>query len=291
MTDDHQTPVRIIVKKKKGHGGHHGGAWKVAYADFVTAMMALFIVLWIVGQSEAVKQAVSAYFKDPGVFESGRGGGILQGTSGSTPTPTVNVVSDIDKLKVEAKKLEEAIAANPEFSKFKDMVQITVTKEGLRIELLENSDGLFFDVGSAKVKPETVKLLKLVAKEVGQLKNKIIIEGYTDARPYVTPNYSNWELSTDRANTARKILEESGAGKDQIIQVRGFADRNLKHPDKPLDYANRRVSILVASASMKLGEEITPQPPAAAPQKENVVPQKEQVVPQNPPAAAEPGKK
>ena len=291
MIDDHQTPVRIIVKKKKGHGGHHGGAWKVAYADFVTAMMALFIVLWIVGQSEAVKQAVSAYFKDPGVFSSGRGGGILQGTSGSTPTPTVNVVSDIDRLKAEAKKLEEAIAANPEFSKFKDMVQITVTKEGLRIELLENSDGLFFDVGSARVKPETVKLLKLVAKEVGQLKNKVIIEGYTDARPYVTPNYSNWELSTDRANTARKILEESGAGKDQIIQVRGFADRNLKHPDKPLDYANRRVSILVASASMKLGEEITPQPPATAPQKENVVPQKEQVVPQNPPAAAEPGKK
>lgn len=280
MGDDHQTPVRIIVKKKRGHAGHHGGAWKVAYADFVTAMMALFIVLWIVGQSASVKQAVAAYFKDPGVFESGRGGGLLQGSSGAAPAPTVNVASEIEKLKVEAKKLEEAIAANPDFNKFKDMIQITVTKEGMRIELLENSTGLFFDVGSAKVKPETVQLLKLIAKEAGQLKNNIVIEGYTDARPYVNPNYSNWELSTDRANTARKILEENGVGKNQIVQVRGFADRNLKHPDKPLDYTNRRVSILVASTPQQAGEAVTPQAPSVAPKTEPVAPQNPSVVPE-----------
>lgn len=280
MGDDHQTPVRIIVKKKRGHAGHHGGAWKVAYADFVTAMMALFIVLWIVGQSAAVKQAVAAYFKDPGVFESGRGGGLLQGSSGAAPAPTVNVASEIEKLKVEAKKLEDAIAANPDFNKFKDMIQITVTKEGMRIELLENSTGLFFDVGSAKVKPETVQLLKLIAKETGQLKNNIVIEGYTDARPYVNPNYTNWELSTDRANTARKILEENGVGKNQIVQVRGFADRNLKHPDKPLDYTNRRVSILVASTPQQAGETVTPQAPSVAPKTEPVAPQNPSVVPE-----------
>lgn len=280
MGDDHQTPVRIIVKKKRGHAGHHGGAWKVAYADFVTAMMALFIVLWIVGQSASVKQAVAAYFKDPGVFESGRGGGLLQGSSGAAPAPTVNVASEIEKLKVEAKKLEEAIAANPDFNKFKDMIQITVTKEGMRIELLENSTGLFFDVGSAKVKPETVQLLKLIAKETGQLKNNIVIEGYTDARPYVNPNYTNWELSTDRANTARKILEENGVGKNQIVQVRGFADRNLKHPDKPLDYTNRRVSILVASTPQQAGEAVTPQAPSVAPKTEPVAPQNPSVVPE-----------
>lgn len=280
MGDDHQTPVRIIVKKKRGHAGHHGGAWKVAYADFVTAMMALFIVLWIVGQSAAVKQAVAAYFKDPGVFESGRGGGLLQGSSGAAPAPTVNVASEIEKLKVEAKKLEEAISANPDFNKFKDMIQITVTKEGMRIELLENSTGLFFDVGSAKVKPETVQLLKLIAKETGQLKNNIVIEGYTDARPYVNPNYTNWELSTDRANTARKILEENGVGKNQIVQVRGFADRNLKHPDKPLDYTNRRVSILVASTPQQAGEAVTPQAPSVAPKTESVAPQNPSVVPE-----------
>ncbi len=270
--DDHQTPVRIIVKKKRGHGGHHGGAWKVAYADFVTAMMALFIVLWIVGQSEAVKQAVAAYFKDPGVFESGRGGSVLQGSTGSAPDPTTDISSEIEKLKVEARKLEIEIRSNPEFDKFKDKIEIAVTKEGLRIELLENSNGLFFDVGSAKLKPETVKLLKLIAVEVGTLKNKIMIEGYTDARPYVSPDYTNWELSTDRANTARRILEQNGVGKDQIVQVRGFADRNLKHPDKPLDFGNRRVSILVATTQPKPSDAITPTTPPVAPQKESVAP-------------------
>jgi len=277
--DDHQTPVRIIVKKKRGHGGHHGGAWKVAYADFVTAMMALFIVLWIVGQSEAVKQAVSAYFKDPGVFESGRGGSVLQGSTGSAPNPTTDVSSEIERLKVEAKKLEAEIRSNPEFEKFIDKIEITVTREGLRIELLENSTGLFFDVGSAKLKPETVKLLKLVAIEVGHLKNKVMIEGYTDARPYVNPDYTNWELSADRANAARRILEQNGVGKGQIVQVRGFADRNLKHPEKPLDFGNRRVSILVATTEPKPSDTITPAAPAVTPQKQTVAPASPEVAP------------
>ncbi len=277
--DDHQTPVRIIVKKKRGHGGHHGGAWKVAYADFVTAMMALFIVLWIVGQSDAVKQAVSAYFKDPGVFESGRGGSVLQGSTGSAPNPTTDVSSEIERLKVEAKKLEAEIRSNPEFEKFIDRIEITVTREGLRIELLENSTGLFFDVGSAKLKPETVKLLKLVAIEVGHLKNKVMIEGYTDARPYVNPDYTNWELSADRANAARRILEQNGVGKGQIVQVRGFADRNLKHPEKPLDFGNRRVSILVATTEPKPSDTITPAAPAVTPQKQTVAPASPEVAP------------
>lgn len=273
--DDHQTPIRVVIKKKRGHGGHHGGAWKVAYADFVTAMMALFIVLWIVGQSASVKQAISAYFKDPGVFESGRGGSILHGSQGSAPCPTSSISAEIEKLKAEAKKLEEAIKANSDLEKFKDKIEITVSKEGLRIELLENSSGLFFDVGSSKPKPDTVKLLKLVGKEVGQLNNKVVIEGYTDARPYVNPDYTNWELSSDRANMARRILEQNGIGKDQISQVRGFADRNLKHPDKPLDFANRRVSILVATDI----KEKASLPPAALPQKESVKPEAPSALP------------
>ena len=268
--DDHQTPVRIIVKKKKGHGGHHGGAWKVAYADFVTAMMALFIVLWIVGQSSSTKQAISMYFKDPGVFESGQGGGILQGSSGSAPSPTSNAAIEMEKLKAEAKKIEEVIAATPEFDKFKDKIQITVAKEGLRIELVENSTGLFFDVGSAQMKPETIKLLKLVAQEIGRLNNRIMIEGYTDARPYVGKDYSNWELSADRANTARRVLEANGVRQDQVLQVRGFADRDLKHPDQPMDAANRRVSILVAATPEKIAQDITPPKPQAAPENPSV---------------------
>jgi chemotaxis protein MotB len=255
----------------------------VAYADFVTAMMALFIVLWIVGQSNAVKQSISSYFKDPGVFDSGQGGGVLDGSSGSAPSPTSNAAIEMEKLKAEAKKIENAIASTPELDKFKDKIQITVAKEGLRIELVENSTGLFFDVGSAQIKPETVKLLKLVAQEVGRLNNNIMIEGYTDARPYVGKDYSNWELSSDRANTARRILEENGIRQDQVLEVRGFADRNLKHPDQPMDAANRRVSILVAATPEKIAQDVAPPKPQAAPENPSVVPP---VVPQNPPINA-----
>lgn len=252
MDEEHKSPVRIVVKKKKDHGGHHGGAWKVAYADFVTAMMALFIVLWIVGQSNAVKNAIAAYFKDPTVFTHGGGGaGLLpDGAPKQEPSPTAVAPSEMETLKAEGKKIEAVISATPAFSKFKDKVQVTLTKDGLRVELVENATGLFFDVGSAQVKAETIQLLTMVAQEIGKLPNKVIIEGYTDARPYTGTGYSNWELSTERANTARKILEEKGLKKDQIIEVRGFADRNLKHPDKPMDASNRRVSILVATSQV-----------------------------------------
>ena len=249
MEEDHNTPVRIIKKKARGHGGAHGGAWKVAYADFVTAMMALFIVLWIVGQSEAVKKAIEAYFKDPGVFNSSRSGGILEGEHSTAatppPVPLDKLTEEMNKLKAEAGNLEKAISEIPDFSKFKDKVHVTVTAEGLRIDLVEDSEGLFFDIGKATVKPETVKLLKLIASHVAPLGNGVVVEGYTDARPYASVGYSNWNLSTDRANSARMVLEANGLGPHQILQVRGFADRNLRTPEKPLDFSNRRVSILV----------------------------------------------
>lgn len=251
MDDEQNTPI-IIVKKKKGHGGSHGGAWKVAYADFVTAMMALFIVLWIVGQSKSVKHSISAYFKDPGVFTSGRSGGILPEEQKALPLPPSPIVVDtraveLELLKSEAEKITRTITQTPEFNKFKDKISVTVTDEGMRIDLVEESEGLFFDIGKANIKPETVKLLQvLAATHLAKLKNGIIVEGYTDARSYVSSSgYTNWELSTERANSARKVLEESGLRKDQILEVRGFADRKLKLPDKPLDFSNRRVSILL----------------------------------------------
>jgi len=249
VEEDHNTPIRIIKKKARGHGGSHGGAWKVAYADFVTAMMALFIVLWIVGQSEAVKKAIEAYFKDPGVFNSSRSGGILEGEQKTAvmppPVPLDKFTEEMNKLKAEAGSLEKAIADIPDFSKFKDKVVVTVTAEGLRIDLVEASEGLFFDIGKATVKPETVKLLKLIAGHLAPLENGVVVEGYTDARPYASAGYSNWNLSADRANSARMVLEGNGLRPHQILQVRGFADRNLRTPDKPFDFSNRRVSILV----------------------------------------------
>jgi len=254
MDEEHNNPVRIVVKKSRAHGGGHGGAWKVAYADFVTAMMALFIVLWILGQSADVKDAIAAYFKDPGAFTSTSSGGVLQGSPkpllfappvASPPAPDKHA-GDLERLKAEAKSIQEKIASVPDFSKFKEKIEVMVTSEGLRIDLVEVSEGLFFDIGKAKLKPEAVRLLKLVASHLAALPNKIVVEGYTDARPYVSSGYSNWDLSVDRANSARGVLEQSGLAKDQIREVRGFADRKLRLPERPLDYANRRVSILVA---------------------------------------------
>jgi chemotaxis protein MotB len=259
MTENGNDPsVRIVVKKKKGHDGHHGGAWKVAYADFVTAMMALFIVLWIVGQNKQVKQAVAGYFNDPGAFseKSPSGGGILPGSNQPEVIPQKvekqptagESAKEIEKLRVEGRKIEGIISAAPVFEKFKDRIQVIVSDEGLRIELIENSIGLFFDVGSANLKSETVSLLKLVATELGKLPNLVIIEGYTDARAFGAEGYTNWELSTDRANKARKILEDSGLWKGQVVEVRGFADRKLNIPQDPLDASNRRVSIFLLPA-------------------------------------------
>ena len=266
MEEDHNAPVRIIKKKGRGHGGHHGGAWKVAYADFVTAMMALFIVLWIVGQSKSVKEAISAYFKDPGVFTSGRYGGVLEGEKKTAPTtppvPLDKVAAEMEKLKAEASIIEKAISKEPDFSQFKDKIQVTVTEEGLRIDLVEASEGLFFDIGKATIKPQTVQLLKVIAANLSRMTNNIAIEGYTDARPYASSGYSNWNLSTDRANSARMILEENGLQKNQISEVRGFADRKLRVPEKPLDFSNRRVSILMMPAVVKTGPSLTPPPTA-----------------------------
>jgi chemotaxis protein MotB len=251
--DAHSNNIRIVIKKKRHAAVHHGGAWKVAYADFVTAMMALFIVLWIVGASSQVKGAVSLYFSNPDFFKGGAG--ILKDSTKSSAIPdmmpkpiTVQsdlIKSEVSKLKEEGKKIEGIISSEPNLTKFKDKIKISVTNEGMKIELIENAEGLFFNVGSAKLKEETITILKLIAGEIGKLPNKIIIEGHTDSRPYDTPGYSNWELSADRANATRKILEENGLQSNQIAEVRGFADKFLKHPDKPLDYSNRRVNILL----------------------------------------------
>ncbi len=218
-------------------------------------MMALFIVLWIVGQSKDVKEAIAAYFKDPGAFTTTRSRGVLQGGPkpllfsppvASPPAPGKRP-DDLERLKAEARAIQERIAAVPDFNKFREKIQVMVTSEGLRIDLVEVSEGLFFDIGKANLKPEAVRLLKLIASHLAALPNKVVVEGYTDARPYVTSGYSNWDLSVDRANSARRVLEESGLGKNQICEVRGFADRNLRIPERPLDFANRRVSILVAA--------------------------------------------
>ncbi len=251
--DQGKAPINIIKKKKSAHVAH-GGAWKVAYADFVTAMMALFIVLWIIGQNKQIKESVAHYFRNPTVNEkilsAVRTGGLVSVTNNSIDRlglPVSGEAQELKTLRDEGRKLQSMIDSTEEFKEFTNQIKITVSKEGLRIELIENSEGLFFDVGSAKLKATTDELLKMIAKELSSLPNKIIIEGYTDARPYVRSDYTNWELSSDRANAARKVLDEGGLNKDQILEVRGYADRRLRNPADPYDFSNRRVSILVTT--------------------------------------------
>jgi chemotaxis protein MotB len=228
----------IIIKKKVMHGEHHGGAWKVAYADFVTAMMALFIVLWLMGASEPVKKAVAGYFKDP----SGRAADNGSGQGGVGENIGVRK-DDMGKLK---EKLESAMKQSPELEKLKNQVQMTVTGEGLRIELLESEVGTFFDTGSAHASASGQDMLKMIAGELGRMPNKLLMEGHTDARPFSAgTDYSNWELSSDRANSARKLMQESGLAADQVAEVRGYADQRLRKPDDPNNASNRRVSIVV----------------------------------------------
>ncbi len=233
----------IVIKKKVGHGGHHGGAWKVAYADFVTAMMSLFIVLWLMGSSEKVKKAVAGYFNDP------KGTGQLLGTTmtGTGETITADQNDQMQKLK---DKLEQEIKAKKELEKLSKQIEITITPEGLRIELIEDKNGTFYESGSARLSDSGQELLVLLAGELKTLPNSLLIEGHTDATQYSTDaNYSNWELSADRANSARRLLQQGGVRQDQVTQVRGYADQFLRVKNNPYDPSNRRISILVKNGS------------------------------------------
>ena len=238
MVSNKAQPI-IIIKRKGSHAGHHGGAWKVAYADFVTAMMSLFIVLWLMGSSEKVKKAVAGYFNDP------KGTSTLMGTtmSGTGETVTVAAANNMQLLK---DKLEQEIKASKELEKLSKQIEITITQEGLRIELLEGKNGTFYQSGSAQLSNNGQQLLALVAGELRSLPNALLIEGHTDATKYSTDiSYSNWELSADRANAARRLLQQDGVRGDQVTQVRGYADQLLRVKDNPTDPSNRRVSILV----------------------------------------------
>jgi chemotaxis protein MotB len=228
----------IIVKKRGGHGGHHGGAWKVAYADFVTAMMALFIVLWLLNTSKQVQVAIGGYFKDP-TGTSKKVGSNMVGTG-------ENFVLTKDNMPRLKEQLQQAMRQLSDFEKLKNHIEMTVTTEGLRIELSESASGTFFDSGSPKLNADGQELLILLAQELGKLPNKISIEGHTDSKPYApSATYGNWELSANRANAARRIMQANGIRPDQVTQVRGFADQRLRKPNAPLDPANRRISLIV----------------------------------------------
>ena len=192
----------------------------------------------VLNTSKPVKEAIAGYFKDPS------GTGTKTGTSMTGTGESLTVSKDnMDKLKDE---LQKSMTQMKDFEKLKNQVEMTVTQEGLRIELLETESGTFFDLGSSRPTEKGQELMDKLAEELGKLPNKISIEGHTDAKPYAkTRDYGNWEISADRANAARRLMQTKGMRADQVSQVRGYADQNLRKLDAPLDASNRRISVIV----------------------------------------------
>ena len=258
----------IIVKKKiKGHGGHHGGSWKVAYADCVTAMMAFFMVMWILGMDQQLRQAIEGYFSNPVGYKKGYSGGATPISSGSSPasvkTNAVFLASrDYQRKRFDevSNKLHEKLDSVAQVGKLRAKVEIVVTDAGLRIELIESGAGdTFFPLGSATLKSEGITALQVIAEELARLENPIAIEGHTDAAPFPRgATFTNWELSNARANAARRVLESTAISVGRIVEVAGYADRQLRNADNPRDPANRRISLLLPFVRPP----DAPQPPA-----------------------------
>lgn len=248
-------PIVIIRKKGDHHDDEHGGAWKVAYADFVTAMMALFIVLWLLSASERVQKAVGGYFQDP------TGAGRQTGTTRSGVNETLSLTEkQLNQIK---EKVQQAMKQIPALKDMQNQIRMTITAEGLRIDLLETEGGLFFENGDPKPTPAGSQLLKVLANELAKLPNKIVIEGHTDSTPFGREDYSNWELSADRANAARRILADAGLDGSRIAEVRGFADQRLLLKNDPTNPSNRRISIIVRNETYN-DQDLAPAKPAAA---------------------------
>lgn len=271
----------IIVKKiKKGGGGHHGGAWKVAYADFVTAMMAFFLLLWLLSiTTEVQKDGIADYFtSNPAVTRSESGaGGVLGGTTievegamtskvkplvekQATQDPAMTSTQNIsnERFEQERKKreqenfeaaqeaLKKAMASTPELAEMSDSLKVDMTPEGLRIQIIDQEGKPLFASGSATPLAHTKKLLKKVSGIIQKLPNEISVRGHTDSIPYgINNNYSNWELSADRANASRRELIKGGMPAPRLNNVVGKADTDHLFSDDPRDGRNRRISIIL----------------------------------------------
>jgi chemotaxis protein MotB len=284
MSEDNARPI-IVVKRKKNAAGHHGGAWKVAYADFVTAMMAFFMVMWLVASvTKEQRAAMFEYFHNPSMEQgqslkaapgqAGPGGASTSliklggGINAPKPTPegreplnqTVNVpdrakaadakaadAKEKEQLQSLLEDLRKAIAVGQVLEPFKDQLLLDITPEGLRIQIVDKQNRPMFDAGSSALKDYTTQILAEVAKYLNGVPNRISLSGHTDALPFsgTTKLYSNWELSADRANAARRALIAGGLDEQKIARVVGLASSVLFVKDEPLNPINRRISIIV----------------------------------------------
>ena len=263
-------PIIIVRKKKGGGGGHHGGAWKVAYADFVTAMMAFFMVMWLVAtMPQEQLGGIAEYFKNPsavagaaasaapGVSGPGGAGDVpikmfdhLRNPPGAGATPDETRRDAADRARLEALKreLEEAVAKSQALAPFKDQLLIDITPEGLRIQIVDSHNRPMFDLGSPNLKDYTASILMELARYLNQVDNRVAISGHTDTTPFADANGSgNWELSSQRANAARRALVAGGMDEAKLSRVVGLSSSVPFDKTDPRNPINRRISIVVLS--------------------------------------------
>jgi chemotaxis protein MotB len=300
MSDDSQRPI-IVKRKKAGHGGHHGGAWKIAYADFVTAMMAFFLLMWLLGSTtKATLEGIAEYFKNPmKVSQRGgegagdatsviRGGGLdMTKATGQVKKGETKKATTVEEIKVKQEKaklqklkakLQDMVNSDKKLSQFQKQILIDITSEGLRIQIIDEKNRPMFDIGRDQLKPYTVVILREIGKVLNEVPNRISLTGHTDATPYYggERGYSNWELSADRANASRRELIAGGMEEAKILRVVGLAAAVPFDKDDLLNPTNRRISIIVLnkrteealtaenSASGK-GDEATPEGKSESP--------------------------
>jgi len=287
----------IIVKRvKRFGGGHHGGAWKIAFADFATAMMAFFLVLWLLSEATPEqKLAIAGYFKDPiGFTESGSPyvidlGGSPQlapdhtlnpETKDTPPKPEAensvdpdqaeNIAEKVEKDRLELllQELQNKVDENPQLQKFKDQILFEITQDGLRIQIMDAENRPMFDLGSARLKPYFEDILLAMADTIKEVPNKVSISGHTDAKPYAaSADFGNWELSANRANAARRTLVAGSYPESQIARVVGYGSSSLFDRKNPLNPVNRRIDIIVLNkkAQRDIEGEQPDSPPATTP--------------------------
>ena len=268
MADDSQRPI-VIKRIKKSGAAAHGGAWKIAYADFVTAMMAFFLLMWLLGSATKAKmQGIADYFQTPlkvalsggdgagdatSVIKGGgtdltkRAGQVKNGDVESDKSKAEGEKSEATRLENLKSKLEKAIESNAKLHQFKRQLKLEITTEGLRVQIVDDKNRPMFDSGSAEMKSYTRDILREIGKTLNEVPNKISLSGHTDAIPYFggEAGYSNWELSADRANASRRELVAGGLEDGKVLRVVGLASAIPLDKNDPNAPINRRISIIV----------------------------------------------
>jgi chemotaxis protein MotB len=278
MSGEEKPPI-IVRRINRGHAAHHGGAWKIAYADFVTAMMAFFLLMWLIGSTtRGDLEGIAEYFKTPlkvalaGGSGSGDSSSVIQGGGtdlsrttgqrklGEKPAPKRNINLQAARAAVERQELERlsdlkrrievAIDGNPTLASFKQQLRIDLVPDGLRIQIVDEQNRPMFDSGKAVVKPYTREILQELAKLMNDVPNRISLSGHTDAAKYAggERGYSNWELSADRANASRRELVAGGIAENKILRVTGLGEASMLDKADPLNPVNRRISIIVLNS-------------------------------------------